>query len=257
MSAGAARTGWPEHVAGVTTHARRGAVSHAFRHRVDYVLIDPDAAAGPLLFSRNRLNLASVHDRTHGGPRGQGRGAAWAREVLAEAGAPAGLALRLLAQPRIFGFWFNPVSFWLAFRDDGTLAAVIAEVSNTFGQRHSYLCALPGFAPITPEARIEARKLFHVSPFQDVTGGYRFTFDIRPERIAIRILLADGAEGVVATLAGRRAPLTNRALLGAALARPLGPLRVLALIYWHALRLKLKGAAYRPVPTPPQQEVSR
>ena len=241
---------------GETTHARRGAVAHAFRHRVDYVLIDPAATDFPMLFSRNRWNLASVADRCHGGPRGAGRGADWAREVLADAGAPAGLSLRLLTQPRFLGYWFNPVSFWLAF-DGDALIAVIAEVSNTFGQRHSYLCARPGFAPIRPQDRIAAQKVFHVSPFQDRAGGYSFAFDITPDRIAIRILLTDDAEGVVATLTGRRAPMTNGALVSAALRRPFGPLRTVALIYWHALRLKLKGAAYRPCPAPPDHEVSR
>ena len=249
-------TAGPEILRGVTTHARRGKVAHAFRYRVDYVLIDPEDTAFPALFSRNRWNLASVADHCHGGPRGSGRGAAWAREVLADAGAPPGLALRLLTQPRFFGYWFNPVSFWLAF-DGAALVAVIAEVSNTFGQRHSYLCANPGFAPLGPQDKITAEKVFHVSPFQDRAGRYRFAFDITPGHVAIHILLADGDEGVVATLAGRRFPMTNAALLSAALRRPLGPLRTLALIYWHALRLKLKGVAYRPCPAPPDHEVSR
>ena len=246
-----------EYLRAETTHSRLGSTRHSFRHGVDYVLIDPESAGPfPGLFSRNRLNLASVSDRMHGGPRGAGRGAAWAREVLAAAGAPAGLHLRLLTQPRFLGLWFNPVSFWLALQGDD-LIAVIAEVSNTFGERHSYFCAKPGFAPITPGDRIRADKVFHVSPFQDVGGDYTFSFDLGPGRIAIRILLTHGTEGLVATLGGTRAPMTNRALVAAALRHPLGPLRVLALIYWHALRLKLKGVTYRPKPHPPEQDVTR
>jgi uncharacterized protein len=246
----------PEFLRAATTHARRGATPYSFRHKVDYVLIDPeDGAAGPVLFSRNRFNLASVHDRTHGGPRGAGRGTAWARDVLAQAGAPTGVSLRLLTQPRFLGFWFNPVSFWLAF-DGDALVTVIAEVSNTFGERHSYLCAHPDFAPIRPHDRLAAAKVFHVSPFQDVAGGYDFTFDVTPQRIAIRIALGHGEEGLIATLTGRRAPLTDRALIRAALGRPFGPLRTLALIYWHALRLKAKGIAYRAKPVPPEHEVN-
>ena len=137
------------------------------------------------------------------------------------------------------------------------LIAVIAEVSNTFGERHSYFCARPGFAPITPGDRIRADKVFHVSPFQDVGGDYTFSFDLGPGRIAIRILLTHGTEGLVATLGGTRAPMTNRALAAAALRHPFGPLRVLALIYWHALRLKLKGVTYRTKPHPPEQDVTR
>lgn len=248
-------THWPEHIAGTTTHARRGKIGNSFRYGVDYVLIDPAAGTGPRLFSRNRPNLIAVHDRDHGGVPGAGRGAGWAREVFAAAGLPAGTALRLLTQPACLGYVFNPVSFWLAL-DGGTLRAVIAEVGNPWGDRHSYLCHLPDFAPITGRARMQARKLMHVSPFQDVAGSYEFAFDIRPERIAIRIAYADGPEGVIATLTGPRAPLTNRAILGALLRRPAGALRTITLIHWQALRLWRKGASYRSRPAPPEQEVS-
>lgn len=245
-----------EHIAGVTTHSRRGAIRHRFRYGVDYVLIDPEATQdAPALFSRNRFNLASVHDVDHGGPLKAGRAAAWARAVLAEAGAPKGLRLELLTQPRFLGYGFNPVSFWLAWNDDA-LRAVIAEVSTPFGDRHSYLCALPGFAPITPDARLHAAKALHVSPFQEVAGGYEFTFDIRPGRIRIAILHRNGAEGVVATLTGPRQSLTNAGLIAVALRRPFGALRTMVLIHWQALRLKLKGARYRTRPAPPAHEVS-
>jgi len=164
-------THMPEHIAGVTTHARRGEIHHRFRYGVDYVLIDPDAAVTqPLLFSRNRCNLASIHDRDHGGPIRAGRGVVWAREVLAAHGlADRALELRLLTQPRFLGYVFNPVSFWLAM-ENSALIAVIAEVSTPFGDRHSYLCHGPNFAPITKDSRITAPKSLHVSPFQEVKG---------------------------------------------------------------------------------------
>lgn len=253
----------PEHLAAVTTHRRRGALRHAFRYGVDYVLIDPEAgSAGPALFSRNRFNLWSVHDRDHGGPLKAGRGALWARDVLAAQGlgprAPDGGETRrllLLTQPRFLGYVFNPVSFWLVM-EGAALVAAIAEVSTPFGDRHSYLCHLPGFAPITGAARIATAKSLHVSPFQDVAGGYEFRFDIRPDHIAITILHRNGAEGVAATLTGTRRPMTNAGLLGAALRRPLGALRTITLIHWQALRLRLKGARYRARPIPPQDEVT-
>ncbi|MDF0601117.1 DUF1365 domain-containing protein [Psychromarinibacter sp. C21-152] len=248
---------WPEHIAGTTTHARRGGIRNAFRYGVDYVLIDPDARRGPLLFSRNRLNLASVHDRAHGGPIGQGRGADWAREVLAGAGfeITGDRRLLLLTQPRFLGLVFNPVSFWLAMEGD-SLRAVIAEVSTPFHDRHSYLCHKPGFAPITRTDRIETPKYLHVSPYQQVAGSYAFHFDIRDARIAIRIFHANGPQGVIATLFGPRRPLTNRAILTAYLRRPFGAMRTLALIYWQALVLKLKGAPYRRRPEPPAKEIT-
>lgn len=247
----------PEHITGVTTHTRRGPIQHAFRYGVDYVLIDPEApASGPWLFSRNRFNLTSVHDGDHGGPLGAGRGADWARKVLAAHGlTDASVRLMLLTQPRFLGYVFNPVSFWLALKGD-TLIAVIAEVSTPFGDRHSYLCHQPDYAPITKTTRITSPKSLHVSPFQDVAGDYELSFDIRSDHLAIRILHRNGDEGVTATLSGRRLPMTNAGLLQASLRRPLGALRTISLIYWQALRLRLKGARYRRRPPPPKTEVT-
>ncbi|MDK3018589.1 DUF1365 domain-containing protein [Pseudodonghicola flavimaris] len=245
-------------LAAVVTHRRRGGLRHAFRYGADYLLLAPERAAETVLVRRNRAGLFSVHDRDHGGRRGTGRGAPWAWERLAEAGLPRrpDMVLGLLTQPRCLGYWFNPVSFWLLWQ--GTeLRAVIAEVNNTFGQRHSYLCARPGFAPIRAGDMIRAQKMFHVSPFQQVAGHYDFRFDLDPERAALLIRHVDGDNGLVAAMTGRLRRATTPRLVRAALRRPGGAMRVIVLIYWQALRLKLKGAAYRPVPPTPDQEISR
>lgn len=240
------------------THARRGPLRHAFRTRTDFALFAPETFRPPRLMSRNRFNLLAFHDTDHGGPRGRGTGARWAWERFAAAGLHPrpGMVLALLTQPRFLGYWFNPVSFWMAIEGDA-LIAVIAEVNNTFGQRHSYLLARPGLAPITADTPLAARKRFHVSPFQNVAGEYRFAFALHPDRIAIRIHHIDGAGGIDTAMAGPLSPLTSRVCLASALRRPGGALRVIAQIYRHALILKLKGAAYRPLPAPPQEEITR
>ncbi|KUF10112.1 DUF1365 domain-containing protein [Pseudoponticoccus marisrubri] len=245
-----------ELVAAHTFHGRKGAVGNAFRYSVDFVMLEPEATpAGPALFSRNRANLACLRDRDHGGPPGQGRGAAWAREVLEGADVDAA-RLELLAQPRLLGHVFNPVSFWLAWDGQGALRAVIAEVTNTFGDRHSYLCRREDGAPITPEDRIVARKILHVSPFQPQEGGYTFRFDIRPDRVGIWIDYDRAEGGLIATLVGPRRPLTNAGVIRSALRRPFGARRVLALIHWQALKLWWKGARYRDRPAPPARAVT-
>ncbi|GAA4227871.1 hypothetical protein GGQ68_004026 [Sagittula marina] len=239
-----------------TFHGRKGAIENAFRYSVDYVLLEPETETQePIMFGRNRAGLMSVQDSDHGGAPKQGRGAAWAREVFAANSVTFSGPLKLLTQPRLLGHVFNPVSFWLAY-DGETLRAVIAEVSNTFGDRHSYLCAKSDGSGITPEDRITAQKIFHVSPFQPIQGQYEFRFDIRPDRIGIWIDLDHGHGGLVATLVGPRAKLSNRAMLYSALRRPFGSRRVLALIHWQALKLWWKGAGYRPRPEPPADEVS-
>ncbi len=248
-----------DHIRGVTFHGRRGGVENTFRYGVDYILIDTEASQkAPRLFSRNRANLTSLWDSDHGGAPGQGRGTAWVREILTARGIAAeGLRIGLLAQPRVMGHVFNPVSFWLCQDSDDVLRVVIAEVSNTFGDRHSYICHHNDLAAIRAEDRICAAKIFHVSPFQPVEGRYEFRFDIRPDRIHIAIDYGTDEGGVLATLTGPRAPLTSAGILGACLRRPFGSRRVLGLIHWQALKLWLKGAVYRPRPQPPASEVSR
>lgn len=247
-----------EHIAGTTFHGRKDAIRNSFTYSVDYVLLDAEAAPeAPSLFSRNGRGVMSLHDADHGGPPHEGRGAAWVRDVLAEAGlADLANRIELLAQPRVLGHVFNPVSFWLIHDADDALRVVIAEVTNTFGDRHSYLCHRPDHGPITAHDTLRATKCLHVSPFQRIAGGYAFTFDIRPERVLIRIDFTDGEDGLVATLAGARRPLTNRGLLAACLRRPFGSRRVLALIHWQALRLWWKGAGYRTRPAPPEKAVT-
>jgi DUF1365 family protein len=97
----------------------------------------------------------------------------------------------------------------------------------------------------------------HVSPFQPVEGDYIFRFDINAERVGVWIDYGRATGGLIATLTGKRAPLTNTGILRSMLRRPLGARRVLALIHWQALKLWIKGAGFRSQPVPPRDEVSK
>lgn len=244
-----------EHIRAVTTHARRGSLKNAFRYRVDYLLTEP-VMQGPALLSQNRFNLWSVRDRNYGGLRGQGRGAEWFLDVLRDREFPLEKAeILLLTQPAFLWFQFNPVSFWIALID-GEPCAFVAEVNNTFGQRHCYFCAWSDFRPITYDTPMRATKLMHVSPFQKVEGEYSFNFGLTADAVNILISYKNGDDGVLATLAGKRELASNRSLLKAAFARPAGGLRVLALIYWQAFKLWCKKAPFVRKPAPPQNLVS-
>ncbi|MGR3501777.1 DUF1365 domain-containing protein [Pseudaestuariivita sp.] len=246
-----------DHIAGQTWHGRKGAVENGFRYSIDYVLVDAEAeASAPWPFRRNARGLVSLDDLDHGGAPHEGRGAVWARDIF-ETHQVTGVAqVELLAQPKVFGYVFNPVSFWLARGVDGALIAVIAEVTNTFGDRHSYLCRHADLRPIQPTDRLTATKLMHVSPFQPIEGGYTFRFDITDARIGIWIDFEHEGGGVYATLTGQRRPLTTGAMLRAMLRRPLGARRVMGLIHWQALKLWWKGVTYRPRPDAPKADVS-
>jgi DUF1365 family protein len=246
-----------EHIAGHTYHGRKGDTANAFRYGVDYVLLDLDAPdAGPSLFSRNARNLTGLYDIDHGGIPKEGRGASWVCDVLQANGVDLVGKVLLLAQPRVLGHVFNPVSFWLCYDAEDQLSAVIAEVTNTFGDRHSYLCHHGDMRPILPTDRLKSKKLLHVSPFQPVEGGYEFRFDITADRIGIFIDYTNQAGGLIATLVGPRAALTNASILRFCLRRPFGSRRVLSLIHWQALKLWWKGATFRSQPEPPKGEVS-
>lgn len=248
-----------DHIDGQTFHGRRGGVENAFRYSIDYVMIDPETTPKrPALFGRNSRNLASLYDKDHGGSPGKGAGAAWVRDVLRQNDlSVADGQILLLAQPRMFGHVFNPVSFWLCHDKQGALRVVIAEVTNTFGDRHSYLCHNNDMRPISRSDILAAKKIFHVSPFQPIEGDYTFRFDIRDDRIGVWIDYSTGNEGLYATLTGTRASLTSWRILRASFRRPLGSRRVLGLIHWQALKLWIKGAVYRTRPTPPSEEVTR
>ncbi len=246
------------HIAGQTYHGRRGGTNNAFRYSIDYVLIDAENTPDvPTLFARNGRGVMSLHDSDHGGVPKCGTGAAWVRTLLADRGLDVAGRIDLLAQPRMLGHVFNPVSFWLCYDRDDVLRVVIAEVSNTFGDRHSYVCNHDDLREITKADTITAQKVFHVSPFQDVAGSYAFRFDIQPESIGIWIDFSDGPTGLIATLTGAREPLTNASILRAIVRRPLGSRRVLALIHWQAVKLWWKNVRYRARPKPPVYDVSR
>ncbi len=235
-----------------TYHGRKGAIENAFRYSVDYILLDPEARPQtPLLFSVDRANITVWRTRDHGGLPGQGSGAAWLRARLRDMGIPQPERITLLTQPRVLGHVFNPVSFWFCLDESDQPFAVVAEVTNTHGTRHSYVCHNPGFAPIGPSDRIRAQKLMHVSPFQKIEGTYTFRFHFCADRVGVWIDYGRDGGGLIATLTGPRRPLTNRAIMWSLLRRPFGARRALFLIHWQAIKLWAKNAPFLPFRTAP------
>jgi DUF1365 family protein len=157
--------------------------------------------------------------------------------------------VRLLCYPRLFGFTFNPLSVYFCHRADGELALVIYEVRNTFGDIHSYVLPVQPGELSEAGVRQQQAKLFYVSPFIEMTMRYHFRVSLPGERVKLRILETD-REGplLAATFIGRRESLTTTALLRSLFALPLVTLKIIAAIYWEALRLWLKGVRLMPRP---------
>lgn len=239
-------------------HRRLVAPFYRFVYRLFHLLLDVDRIdqlhARLRFFSHNRFNLVSFHDGDHGA-REPGALRAWAEKLLATEGIRLeGGRIRLLCLPRILGFAFNPIAIWYCEHRDGRLRAVIAEVRNTFGERHSYLLASGG-RPMPYEGTYAKDKCFHVSPFLDRVGLYSFRFSEPGE--TVRVLIHEDREGVAildATLAGERAALTDGALLREVARMPWMTLKVVAGIHWEALKLWLRGAKFHSKPEPPEPE---
>ena len=243
-------------------HRRLRPAGHAFDYASLFLLLpmrslrDRPCAA----LNRNRFAALSFFDRDHGdaGPDAL----AWLEGLLQREGIrDADGEIWLHTCPRVLGCVFNPVSFWYAHRANGSLAAVVVEVNNTFGERHCYL--LCG-SRLRWGAQVEVAKALHVSPFCGVEGSYRFRFLMAggrveaPENTVVRIDHHDAEGPVLQTgISGVLEPLTSSSARRAFMHAPLHGVSVIVRIHWQALRLALKGVPFHRQPPAPDHFVTR
>jgi len=170
---------------------------------------------------------------------------AWAEGRYAEAGVDLESGkIRLITFPRVLGYGFAPISLWLGYGPGGDLRGVIYEVHNTFGETHSYVSA---FSRV--DAHDRANKEFHVSPFFEVSGQYRFT--LRPGETAMTLVvenIGDDGRQHTASLSIQPVAMTTLAILKWLIKIPISGVGVMVAIHWQALHLWLKGAGYRDKP---------
>jgi DUF1365 family protein len=237
----------PALVPGMVAHGRATGVRHAFRHRAYLWLVDLDDLPRLPWYLRP---LASFRSADHlGSPdvplRRNLRDQLAARGVRLDAGA----RVLMLAGARVFGYVFNPLTVYWCLDSDGVPECVLAEVHNTYGQRHAYL--------LRPDRNGEALvdKDFYVSPFFEVDGAYRLRFDLSADRVGAQVELL-GPEGVrfTGSFSGRPVPATRGALLRTVLLHPLMPQRVSALIRMHGVWLWLRRLPVVPRPDRPRQK---
>ncbi len=246
---------------GHVVHQRLAPRRHRLRYGLFQILFDidelPDLDRRLRWFSHNRLNVFSVFDRDHGDGRA-GPLRDYVEATLAAAGVDiVGGRIELLCMPRMFGHVFNPISIYWCHRADGGLAAMLYEVSNTFGQRHSYLI------PVRPDdtggaLRQSCDKALHVSPFMDMAMTYDFAITTPGETISTSVngRTRDGAPMITANFSGDRHALTDARLLRALAMYPLMTLKVVVAIHWEALKLLAKGLKLRPEPEHPANAIS-
>ena len=213
-------------------------------------------------FGVNRKGLMSFWEKDYG-PRDGSPIRPWLEEIFTRYGMEELChgEVVLVTMPRVLGYGFNPVSFWLCHDQEGVLRAVIAEVHNTFGEHHSYLCAHADGKPITGEEWMEAEKLFHVSPFMQREGYYSFRFDYRPEQAKLGVWIdyyaPDGTLLLLTSVMGSMVPYTRANLWRAFWQVPLVTVKTIALIHWQAVRLwVLKRIPYVPKPRQIEPKIS-
>jgi DUF1365 family protein len=237
----------PALVVGRVSHHRLGPVRHGFRYRAYQWLVDLDALPELPAYLRPFARFSSEDHL--------GDPALSIKENVARFLSGHGIELGedarvlMLANARVLGHVFDPLSVFWCHDGDGRLACVVAEVHNTYGERHAYL--------VRPDAdgKAEQRKELYVSPFYDVSGGYELSFAMAPDLVATTVALRRG--GVLAfcgSFRGRPEPATPRAVLRQLVRQPLMTQRVSALIRLQGIRLWLRGVPLHPRPTHVPQE---
>lgn len=243
-------------------HCRLRPVRHRFVYDVFSLLLDLDEVAALQrrlrLFSHNRFNLFSFHDRDHGARDGS-KLRPWIEAQLAARGIGlAGGRIFIHAMPRLLGYVFNPLTLYWCYDASGSLRAIVCEVKNTFGEQHAYVLPVPEAQAVGAPVRQRARKSFYVSPFIAMEAEYRFNLHTPEEILSILIRESDaGGDLLLATQTGRRQALTDRTLIRAFLLFPLVTLKVIGAIHWQALKLWLKGVRLQRRPPASQEEARR
>ncbi len=244
---------------GSIRHRRHREVDDEFRHRLFMVYLDldelPQLFDGRWLWSARRPAVAWFRRRDHLGDPHVPLADEVRALVLERTGVRPDGPIRLLTHLRYFGHCFNPVSFYYCHeRSGGRVSAVVAHVTNTpWGESHSYVMPVADTADHGSVALIQGRveKELHVSPLMGMEHVYDWRLTEPGERLSVHIesLDPDGQSVFDATLALRRRDITQRSLAGALARDPFLTARIVARIYAHALRLRLRGASYFPHPS--------
>lgn len=235
---------------GTVQHRRFDAIGHAFAVRVWFAYLDLDeldaAFGGRWWWSATRPAPMRFRRRDYFGDPTRPLADCIRDAVAAKVGSRPDGPVRMLTNLRSFGFVFNPVTFYYCFDRQERLAAVLAEITNTpWGERHHYVVAASADAPPGTPLRGSFAKAFHVSPFQPMDQRYEWSVGVPGERLAVHMANHAGTARVFdATLSLELRPWTTGNLVRAWFRQPLMALKVVAAIYWHALRLWWKNAPF-------------
>lgn len=248
---------------GTVRHMRFYKRRNGFNYRTWYVGLPVFSARPSCAFiAYNTSGIVSVHHKDYA-DKGRTPLPEYLKDLLGKV-APNNTydldAVFLVTMPRVLGYMFNPVSFWYIPDHQGALRAVLCEVHNTFDEVHSYICAKEDGGVIQSDTTLRAQKVFHVSPFFDRSGGYRFRFILNNRRLGVFIVYIgdNGKVRLTASLHGVLVPLTSRNLLREMAVNPHPSLKTTFLIYWQAAILWIrKRISYIAKPKQAEERATR
>jgi len=238
-------------------HARNFPRKNSFLYKVYYLLLDVDNLSSSSNFlSFEKFNFFSFYQKDYCKNEVKKDLKNWIRNILSKENIEP-YKIKLLTQPRVLGYVFNPVSFWFCLNEKEDLIAVLAEVNNTFGESHSYLIYNHDYSVIKNNQEHFAKKEFHVSPFFKREGKYRFKFDYNPQKIRVFIdYFSEDKLMLQTALNAKCSPLNDWQLLKAFFAIPFLTLKVIILIHYQALKIILKGIKYIKKPAPLSNKIT-
>lgn len=234
---------------GHTVHQRSVPFTHRFKYGLGLIDIDIDrvdeADKVSPLFNVDATSLFSFNRRDHGARKSADL-RPWAETEFNKAGIDVSDGMiRLVTFPRHAFYKFAPISLWLGHAADGSLKGILYEVNNTFGETHIYAAATPD----ATRHQHATDKVFHVSPFFDISGAYQFTLNWTDDVLNLVVATMKGDQQThVATISAKAIPATSAGFVSLAVRKPLSSLGVTAAIHWQALKLWIKGAKYHSKP---------
>ena len=233
---------------GQIMHKRFWPKQNKFNYKSSYIVF-PVKALDSLkrkFFSIDKFNLLCLVQKDYGDGKDF---IGWIENILKSNNITNVENIVLVTHPRTFGYVFNPVSFWLCFDKNDNLIAVLNEVNNTCGQKHSYLCFKKDLKPIDANEWLDAEKVFYVSPFMKIEGEYKFRFEVQDQQLSIYINYhVDGKLKLSTYLKCNLSEFSNRNIILRFLKMPFATFKTIILIHYQAVKLLLKSVKFYKCP---------
>jgi DUF1365 family protein len=242
-----------QYVEAQVMHKRLFPKVNAFNYGLYYLSL-PLHRLDELAIAYNKFGLTSFYNIDHG-PRDGSDLLIWAKNILQEFGLKDfDGTITLIAMPRILGYVFNPISYWLCYNRNGNLVAYICEVNNTFDETHVYVCAHENFSFVTSNDVLYGDKVCHVSPFMDREGYYSFKLNVSDKKFNSMIDYYDTDRKLITSLNGHFLPLNKESTMKLFWRYPMVTFKAIAMIHWQAIKIVWKKISYVPKP---EQKVER